>query len=85
MTELLENLSVKQVVGLTVYGSNGLEAIGVVLDTWVRNRDKPNVLVTGADVGDGDAELFQAGFQLFDGEFLIVQHGSVSFRVVSLR
>ncbi len=49
-----------------------LEAEAVVLDARVWDGDEPHGLVTGADVGHVDAKLFQAVFQLLDGEIVLV-------------
>ncbi len=40
-------------------GKDDLEpAIAIVLYAWIRNREDPNVLVAGADVGNVNTELF---------------------------
>ena len=62
-----------------VYSSNNLEAVAGIFPARIRNGKDPYALVTGADVGNRDAELFQTGFELFDSKFLLVQHDSVSF------
>ena len=54
-----------------------LEAEAIVLDAGIRNRDEPDFLVTGGDVGNVDAEHFQPFFELFQGEVILVQHGDV--------
>lgn len=48
-----------------------LEAPAVELDTRIGDGDKPNVLVTGAHVGNIDAQSFQAILQLLEVEILI--------------
>ena len=52
-----------------------LEADAVVLDARIGNRDEPDFLVAGADIRNVEAEHFQAFFELFDGEIVLVQHG----------
>lgn len=51
-----------------------LEADAVVLDARIRNGDEPDSLVASADVGNVDAEHFQAFFELLNGEIVLVQH-----------
>ncbi|MEZ4681199.1 MAG: hypothetical protein R2932_43995 [Caldilineaceae bacterium] len=67
------------VVIIDVKSQFGLEADAVVLDTRIRNGDEPDFLVAGADVRDVEAEHFQAFFELFDGEVVLMQHDGVPF------
>ena len=59
----------------------GLETNPIVLGAGIVDRDKPNFLATNADVGHVDAQHFQAAFELFQGEIVLVYHDSVSFCV----
>ena len=56
-----------------------LEAIAGIFPARIGDGKDPDSFVASADVGNRDTELFQAGFQGFDGEFLIVQHDCFSF------
>ena len=56
-----------------------LEADAVVLDARIGNGDEPDFLVAGADVRDVETKHFQAFFQLFQREIILVQHDKVPF------
>jgi hypothetical protein len=56
-----------------------LEAIAYIFPARIGNREDPDMLVTGTEIGNSDAKLFQAAFQRFDSEILFVQHGCFSF------
>lgn len=56
-----------------------LEANAIILDTGIRNGDKPDLLVAGADIGHVDTEHFQAIFQLLQGEVILGQHDRSPF------
>ena len=49
-----------------------LEADAVVLDAWIGDGDEPDFLVACGDVRNVDAEHFQAFFELFNGEVILV-------------
>jgi hypothetical protein len=63
-----------------VFLSERLEADEFQFKTGVVNRPPENFLAAGADVRDVDAEHFQAIFELFEGEVVLVQHDVSPFR-----
>ena len=56
-----------------------LEADAAILDARIGHGDEPDFLVAGADVRDVETKHFQAFFQLFQGEIILVQHDKVPF------
>ena len=52
----------------------GLDPDPTELDARVGDVDEPNPFVAGGDVGDVNPEHFQAFFELFEGEIVLVQH-----------
>ena len=56
-----------------------LEADAAILDARIGHGDEPDFLVAGADVGHVETKHFQAFFQLFQGEIVLVQHDKVPF------
>ena len=58
-------------IGCCLYG---LEADPAILDARIVDSPPENPLATGADVGDDDAEHFQAIFQLFQVEVFLRYH-----------
>ena len=54
-----------------------LEADAVILDARIGDGEDPNLLVAGRHVRYVEAEHFQALFELFDSEIILVQHGVI--------
>ena len=52
------------------------------LDAGIGDGDEPDLLVAGGDIGYVDPEHFQAFFELFDGEIVVLQHGGDPFELV---
>ena len=57
-----------------------LEADPVPLDAGIADVPPKYFLATGTDIRDIETEHFQAFFELFDGEIILVQHGERSFQ-----
>ena len=49
-----------------------LEAVAIELDAGIGDPHKPDRLVAGRDVRHVDTERFQAAFELFQGEVILV-------------
>ena len=54
--------------------TQSLETEPAILDAWVVDGPPEDFLAASADVGDDDAEHFQAVFQLFQGEVFLRYH-----------
>ena len=51
------------------------------LDARVRDVDEPDPFVAGGDIWDVNPEHFQAFFELFQVEIVLVQHDGSPFRI----